>query len=67
MPCPVITALLGGVLASLDSNLSEIARGLGILLAGVLELVRDLLSSLTAGLSSLGFLNFLKLIGLIPA
>ena len=63
----VVANLLGGLLASLDTNLATIARGLGILLAGVLELVRDLLQSLTLGLSGLGFINFLKLIGLIPA
>lgn len=63
----MVANLLGGTLASLDANLATIARGLGVLLGGVLELVRDLLQSLTLGLSGLGFINFLKLIGLIPA
>jgi hypothetical protein len=63
----VVANLLGGLFASLDGNLVTIARGLGILVADVLELVRDLLQSLTLGLSGLGFINFLKLLNIIPA
>jgi hypothetical protein len=60
----LIAVLLGPFIASLGNNLNTIAIGLGILLAGVLELVRDLLTSLTNALSGLGWLNLLAALGL---
>lgn len=49
--CPVVATLLGTLLGRLDTDLNTIAVGLGILVAGVLQLVRDLLESLTNALS----------------
>lgn len=49
----VVRALLGSFLDQLGGNLNTVAIGLGILLGGVLETVRDLLSSLLPGLSGL--------------
>ena len=47
----VVQTLLGQLLAGLNANLIVIATGLGILLAGVLNVVRDLLASLAGALS----------------
>ncbi|KAK9895753.1 hypothetical protein P389DRAFT_170473 [Cystobasidium minutum MCA 4210] len=61
----IVSTLLGTLLARLDADLKTIAVGLGLLLGGVLTVVRDLLESLTNALSGLGFLNFLRVIGLL--
>jgi len=50
----LIRLLLGGTLASIGANLNTIALGLGVLVAGVLQIVRTLLADLTGALSGLG-------------
>lgn len=47
----IINTSLGTLLARLDADLFSIANGLGLLLGGVLQVVRDLLESLTNALS----------------
>lgn len=47
---PVLGGLVGGILDSINNNLSTIVTGLGEVIGGLLEVVRELLGGLLGGL-----------------